>query len=217
MIECEYAGVDPPSPPGVWSTPLSSVISLLGGRLLVLSSEAEIAAHYTDHRPVAGQFSVSRPYQQSSPAALTIAGQTIPGLTSDTSVPQPPAGVHFTGVFDGPSIHGLPIADLDGSLHRPQSTDLSGSEGNGGAEITPRVRRKRKRGVARAPNIAEEQVRGSRGQIWYGSLIMSLFAYTRPVGVLQEVLLPQFSEASNKSDQLASWNGPHYRPRSSKM
>lgn len=158
MTSIETAGVAPQSPPCMLSTPPNGIISLLKGRLLVLSCEAEIAAHYTDHTPLSGQFSVVRPYQQPAAAALTLPAQTNPGPTSDATIPQPSAGGHFNDDFNRQSAEELPMKDSKETL----SPGLSGSEGIGSVDVTPRVRRKRKGGLRREPNIAEQQVKGPR-------------------------------------------------------
>ena len=157
MIASNQAGVAP-FPLGVWiTTPPNGIISLLGGRLLVLSSDAEIAIHYTDHKPAANQFSLARPYQQPAPADHFPGDQTILTAPSDVIAPIIPTDVPVAGKFGSPSHDEPPF----GSTR--DASSQQGDDNDGNALITlPRVRRKRKRGLARGLNVAERQVRERR-------------------------------------------------------
>lgn len=60
------------------------------GQVVILSCEAEIAASYTHHSPVPGQFSLAVPYQASAPqplhAPLTPGlSETVPDLSVSTT------------------------------------------------------------------------------------------------------------------------------------
>ena len=155
MSSAHITGVDPAGLPGL--------TLLLGGRLVVLAPETELAAHYTDHTPAPGQFRCSRPYQQPAPGPPPDQAAHAPCNPATPAPLLPSTPGPANGEPEGPAGHKPSSGVPQGPAHAA-SSPLGGAAG--GVEphaVAAPVRRKRKRGKAREPNAAEQQVRCCAG------------------------------------------------------
>lgn len=154
MSSAHIASVNPAALPGL--------TLLLGGRVVVLAPEIELAAHYTDHTPASGQFRLSRPYQQPAPGPQPDQGAPAPCSPATLAPLLPSTPGPANGEPEGPAGHEPSSSVPQGPAHAAISP-LGGAAG--GAEphaVAAPVKRKRKRGKAREPNAAEQQVRCCR-------------------------------------------------------
>ncbi len=108
------------------------------GRLVVLDCEIELAAHYTAHAPVPGQFVLQQPYQS-------------PAVTA-------PVPKHATPQL-GTNESGCREAEDDARIPLAASRDGGDEDDDLEAAVLPGQRRKRKRKPAKAPNEAQVAVR----------------------------------------------------------
>jgi len=139
---------------GISIAQLPGLAVLDQGRVVVLSCEAELAAHYTAHAPAAGQFSLQQPYQATAIANVPLdapqhaaRGVSRPAASANGAAETPP------GDYGTPSEpHSLRTgADTAGCV-----TGQPGQQ--------PVARRERKRKAVKAPNQAESEV-------WPGSVV----------------------------------------------
>ena len=127
---------------------LPGVAVLDHGRLVVLSCEAELAAHYTAHAPAPGQFSLQQPYQAT-------AGQDVP---EHAPVLAARSVIRFAASASG-AVE-TPPGGCDEASETAPSDAPAGTAGRVTTQPTekPVARRKRKRKAAKAPNEAEGEV-----------------------------------------------------------
>ena len=152
MHDVTHASVVPAGLPGF--------TILFGGKLVVLSAETEIAAHYLDHVPAPGQFRLDRPYQQPAPGPTPDQAVHRPGEKAATgqvlSTPEP-----ANGAFKRPAAEKIASNNAYDTLNdgnSPAGAPAAEAEPNE-ATAAPATRRKRKRTKAREANAAEQQVR----------------------------------------------------------
>ena len=123
------------------------------GRLLVISCEAELAAHYTAHVPVPGQFSLLQPYQ--AVAAGSSPNDALPGAAQIVSRPAADAS-GAEAMLSHADAHAAATADAEAELDASR-TARSAEQ--------PISRRKRNRKASKALNEAETEVRLAASQL----------------------------------------------------
>ena len=123
------------------------------GRFVVISCEAELAAHYTAHVPAPSQFSLLQPYQ--AVAAGSGPNDALPGAAQIVSRPAADAS-GAAAVLPHADAHAAATADAEAE---PDASRTARS-----AE-QPISRRKRKRKASKALNEAETEVRPAASQL----------------------------------------------------
>jgi len=138
--------------PGLSIAQLPGLAVLDQARLVVLSCEDEVAAHYTAHFPVAGQSSLAQPYQ----ATAVADAQNDAASNAAHSVSRPAASA-------SDAVDTLPGGYDEASAAISLDAD-PGTAGcvTGHPRGQPAARRKRKRKAAKAPNEAESEVCSGR-------------------------------------------------------